>query len=132
MPERNHRGRSPRASRLRGPRASRPVADLTVPLEPGLCYGSGGIAEIHDETGLAHLFRHLQIQPSRPTGRLFGEGSAAPTPVLVKVTWHVYAPGNTDPVALDRLLGALPGQAVLLEGHITRPAAISEARHGTG
>jgi hypothetical protein len=37
---------------------------------------------------------------------------------LVKVTWHGYAPGTyTGPAALDLLLGALPGRAVLLEGH---------------
>jgi sirohydrochlorin ferrochelatase len=37
---------------------------------------------------------------------------------LVKVTWHGYAPGTyTGPAALDALLGALPGRAVLLEGH---------------
>jgi hypothetical protein len=37
---------------------------------------------------------------------------------LVKVTWHGYATGTyTDPAALDLLLGALPGQAVVLEGH---------------
>jgi sirohydrochlorin ferrochelatase len=37
---------------------------------------------------------------------------------LVKVTWHGYAPGTfTSPAALDLLLGALPGKAVLLEGH---------------
>jgi hypothetical protein len=37
---------------------------------------------------------------------------------LVKVTWHGYAPGTyTSPATLDLLLGALPGKAVLLEGH---------------
>jgi hypothetical protein len=37
---------------------------------------------------------------------------------LVKVTWHGYAPGTyTGPAALDLLLGALPGKAVVLEGH---------------
>jgi len=47
-----------------------------------------------------------------------------PEPVLdaettfVKVTWHGYATGTyTDPVALDALLGAIPGRVVLLEGH---------------
>lgn len=38
--------------------------------------------------------------------------------VLVKVTWHGYAPGTyTDPAALDLLLSALPCPAVILEGH---------------
>lgn len=37
---------------------------------------------------------------------------------VVKVTWHGYAPGTyTDPAALDLLLGALPGRAIILEGH---------------
>jgi len=37
---------------------------------------------------------------------------------FVKVTWHGYAPGTfTDPAALDLLLSALPGPAVVLEGH---------------
>jgi hypothetical protein len=38
--------------------------------------------------------------------------------VFIKVTWHGYATGTyTDPVALDKLLAALPAQAVLVEGH---------------
>lgn len=37
---------------------------------------------------------------------------------LVKVTWHGYATGTyTDAAALDLLLGALPGRAIVLEGH---------------
>ncbi len=41
-----------------------------------------------------------------------------PERVLVKVTWHGYAPGTyTDPAALDLLLSALPAPAVVLEGH---------------
>ncbi len=37
---------------------------------------------------------------------------------LVKVTWHGYAQGTyTGSAALDLLLGALPGPAVVLEGH---------------
>ena len=36
----------------------------------------------------------------------------------MKVTWHGYAQGTyTGPAALDLLLGALPGKAVVLEGH---------------
>ena len=60
-------------------------------------------------------------------GRARGEGSLAEILLrilpqadryLVKVTWHGYATGTyTGPEALDRLLGALPGKAVLLEGH---------------
>lgn len=37
---------------------------------------------------------------------------------VIKVTWHGYATGTyTDALALDRLLRALPGKAILLEGH---------------
>jgi hypothetical protein len=37
---------------------------------------------------------------------------------IVKVTWHGYATGTyTDSAALDLLLGALPGRAVILEGY---------------
>jgi hypothetical protein len=46
------------------------------------------------------------------------EPPVPPRHIFIKVTWHGYAPGTyTDPVALDALLSALPGQAVLLEGH---------------
>ena len=108
----------PQVSRLRGPQASCPLTDLAEPLAPDLCYGSGGIAEIYDQAGLARLLRHLWKQSGAPSGSPPGESSSAPTPVFVKVTWHGYAPGTyTDPVALDMLLGALPGRAVLLEGH---------------
>ena len=96
----------PRVSRLRGPRASRALAGLAEPLDADLCYGNGGIAEVYDQAGLAHLFRHMWKR------------SDAPDHVFIKVTWHGYAPGTyTDPLALDMLLGALPGRAVLLEGH---------------
>lgn len=100
----------PPVSRLRGPQASRPLAGLSGPPDTGLGYGNGGIAEIYDQTGLAHLLRHLWKKPDPP--------AAEPARVFIKVTWHGYAPGTyTDPVALDMLLGALPARAVLLEGH---------------
>jgi len=100
----------PRVSRLRGPRASRPLAGLAGPPDADLRYGSGGIAEIYDPAGLAHLLRHMWKEPDPP--------AAGPDRVFIKVTWHGYAPGTyTDPVALDMLLGALPARAVLLEGH---------------
>ena len=99
------RRRSPQVSRLRGPQESCPLTDLTEPLDANLCYGTGYIAEVYDQEGLARLFGRLRQ-------------SSSPTHVFIKVTWHGYAPGTyTDPVALDMLLGALPGQAVLLEGH---------------
>ena len=100
----------PPVSRLRGPRASRPLADLAGPPDADLCYGSGGVAEIYDQAGLAHLLRRMWKEPDPP--------AAESTRVFIKVTWHGYAPGTyTDPVALDMLLGALPARTVLLEGH---------------
>jgi len=40
---------------------------------------------------------------------------------LVKVTWHGYAQGTyIGPSSLDMLLGALPGRAILVEGHTSR------------
>ena len=100
----------PRISRLRGPRASQPLAGLAGPPDADLCYGNGGIAEIYDQAGLAHLLRHMWKEPDPP--------AAESTHVFIKVTWHGYAPGTyTDPTALDMLLGALPARAVLLEGH---------------
>jgi hypothetical protein len=73
----------------------------------------------------------VQEAPIRPTGgcvarardsAALGEILARVLPrserYLVKVTWHGYATGTyTGPLALDMLLGALPGRAVLLEGH---------------
>ena len=107
------RGLSPQVNLLRGPQASCPLTDLPERLGADLCYGTGCIAEIYDREGLARLFRRLWKQSGASGGT-----SSPPTHVFIKVTWHGYAPGTyTDPVALDMLLGALPAQAVLLEGH---------------
>lgn len=112
------RDHSPQISRVRGPQASRPLTDLPEPLDASLCYGSGGIAEIYDREGLDRLLRQMRKQAKAPSRLPAGEASSSHAPVFIKVTWHGYAPGTyTDPVALDMLLGALPGRAVLLEGH---------------
>jgi hypothetical protein len=67
--------------------------------------GSWCIARITDRESLAEALR-----PILPSVR--------PERVLVKVTWHGYAPGTyTDPAALDLLLGVLPAPAIVLEGH---------------
>ncbi len=57
-----------------------------------------------------------------PTVAALGEILASAVPAsdkyFVKVTWHGYSPGTyTDPAALDAMLQALPGKAVILEGH---------------
>jgi hypothetical protein len=94
-----------RESCVIGPEASCTMDILPSPLGPDLAYGAGVIAEIVDTDGLARLLRHVELAADR---------------VFVKVTWHGYAPGTfTDAAALDRLLSALPGQAVVLEGHST-------------
>ncbi len=64
---------------------------------------AGCVARARDSAVLAEILARFLPQAER---------------YLVKVTWHGYAPGTyTGPLALDLLLGALPGRAVLLEGH---------------
>ena len=64
---------------------------------------AGCVARARDSAALAEILARVLPQAER---------------YLVKVTWHGYAPGTyTGPLALDLLLGALPGRAVLLEGH---------------
>jgi sirohydrochlorin ferrochelatase len=68
-------------------------------------YGTGLIARITDRESMAAALS--AVLPEKKPER-----------VLVKVTWHGYAPGTyTDTAALDLLLSALPSQAVVLEGH---------------
>jgi hypothetical protein len=94
-----------RESCVIGPEASCTMDILPTPLGPDLAYGAGVIAEIVDTDGLARLVRHAGLTAER---------------VFVKVTWHGYATGTfTDAAALDRLLSALPGRAIVLEGHST-------------
>lgn len=95
------RERSPRYK----PVAGRGVELQTATGEPRdvLRYGDGLIARAEDSTALRRVMSPL----IRDNG-----------PFFIKVTWHGYATGTyTDAVALDRLLGALPGRAVILEGH---------------
>ena len=64
---------------------------------------AGCVARARDSGPLAEILARVLPQADR---------------YLVKVTWHGYAPGTyTGPLALDLLFGALPGRAVLLEGH---------------
>jgi sirohydrochlorin ferrochelatase len=92
-----------RESCVIGPEASCTMDILPAPLPPDLAYGAGVIAEIVETDGLARLLKHLELPSDR---------------VVIKVTWHGYAPGTfTDAAALDRLLTALPGRALVLEGH---------------
>jgi hypothetical protein len=104
MPSAKHDSTA-RESCVHGPEASCTMDILPKPLGPDLAYGPGVIAEICDTAGLARLFDQFGIAGDR---------------VFVKVTWHGYATGTyTDPIALEQLLSALPGKAVLLEGHTT-------------
>jgi len=94
-----------RESCVIGPEASCTMDILPRPLGPDLAYGPGVIAEIVDRDGLARLLEHFELSADR---------------VFVKVTWHGYATGTfTDAAALDQLLSALPGRAIVLEGHST-------------
>ncbi len=67
--------------------------------------GAGLIARVTNRDLLAEALSKV-LPPGKPEC------------VLVKVTWHGYAPGTyTDAAALDLLLSALPARAVVLEGH---------------
>lgn len=80
-------------------REEQPAIHIGDPAAPG----AGLVAEIPNAPALRELL--TRILP--PSNKFF-----------VKVTWHGYSPGTfTDPAALDLLLGALPGKAVILEGH---------------
>lgn len=64
---------------------------------------SGFIAQASTSESLASVLGH--VLPKSET-------------YIIKVTWHGYAAGTfTDAAALDLLLRALPGRAVILEGH---------------
>jgi hypothetical protein len=66
-------------------------------------FGAGWIAEIANTDDLRGALAKVGIEDG---------------PIFVKVTWHGYATGTfTDAVALDMLLSALPGKAIVLEGH---------------
>jgi hypothetical protein len=96
---------SARESCVIGPEASCTMDILPAPLGPDLAYGPGVIAEIVEPDGLARLLGHFEVAADR---------------VFIKVTWHGYATGTyTDAAALDLLLSALPGRAIVLEGHST-------------
>lgn len=61
------------------------------------------IGRARDSAALAEVFERMLPKADR---------------YLVKVTWHGYAQGTfTSAAALDLLLGALPGKAIVLEGH---------------
>lgn len=73
------------------------------PSEAMLRPTAGCIARARDPASLAEILARVIPKAER---------------YLVKVTWHGYAPGTyTGPAALDLLLGALSGRAVVLEGH---------------
>lgn len=92
-------------STVYGQRGTFPVRELGGSLPPEVTFGGDAVVgQVNDAEGLAPLLAAFGIDDAGP--------------VLVKVTWHGYATGTyTDPVALDRLLSALPGRAILLEGH---------------
>jgi hypothetical protein len=61
-----------------------------------------------------------RLSGSEKFGALLRRVLPASEEYIVKVTWHGYAPGTyTDPAALDAVLSALPGRAILVEGHTT-------------
>jgi hypothetical protein len=95
-PSRIHREAPPAAEVWAGGRWQSPDS---ADLQPR----SGLLARARSADGLAEILHRIL-----PTAERY----------LIKVTWHGYATGTyTDPVALDLLLRALPGKAILLEGH---------------
>lgn len=97
------RRQKPSGGRLHGPTGAVPLAE-GAETDAARGYGPGLIAEVDSAADLRRAMQAAGLE---------GEG-----PFLVKVTWHGYAPGTyTDPVALDTLLQALPGRAIILEGH---------------
>src|SRR5262249_51365801 len=88
-----------------------------TPTSPGVWSGGGWVsasdATIEPQAGIVGRTRE-----SAPLAELLARVVPRADRYLVKVTWHGYAQGAyTGPAALDLLLGALPGRAVLLEGH---------------
>lgn len=83
-----------------------PSSKRLAPAEPSIrSCGAGLIARVANRDLMAEALSGV-LPPGKPER------------VLVKVTWHGYAPGTyTDAAALDLLLGALPCPAVVLEGH---------------
>ncbi len=97
-------GATARPARICAAGASLPIEDLGARVPEDMCYNGGVIAEVDRAESLAPLLEAMGID--------------AGGPIFVKVTWHGYATGTyTDAVALDALLSALPGKAVVLEGH---------------
>jgi|GEM_PF-461226 len=97
-------GATSRPAQVCGPQRNMPIEDLGAALPTDMCYDGGLVAEVDRGESLAPLLGAVGID---------GDG-----PIFVKVTWHGYATGTyTDAVALDALLSALPGKAVVLEGH---------------
>jgi len=81
-----------------------PKARIPVAFEP-ITLGRGTITSVRSIEDMTVVLKNLMPQSNAER-------------ILVKVTWHGYATGTyTDPAALDLLLGALPGQALVLEGH---------------
>ena len=99
-PSAKHANLSP--SYLHGPQKSITLNNLQA-IPQTNTYGPAIMADVRDTDTFTHLLQTMGIQSD---------------PIFVKVTWHGYARGTyTDPVALDKLLSALPGRAILLEGH---------------
>lgn len=102
LPSRRRNART-RPNRIHGPEQSLDIDTIGATVPAAVAYDGGVVADIGDDAALERLLKAYGIDDG---------------PCFVKVTWHGYAPGTyTDAVALDRLLAALPGKAILLEGH---------------
>ncbi|MFN7998134.1 MAG: hypothetical protein U0Q18_31220 [Bryobacteraceae bacterium] len=95
--------RSREATRTPSARHQDRSGQVTIHVGSPATAADGLVAEIRSAAGFRELL--TRVLPSSHK-------------YLIKVTWHGYAPGTfTDPAALDLLLEALPGKAVILEGH---------------
>ena len=97
-------GQAARPAQVCGPQGTIAIERLGDRVPEDMCYDGGVIAEVDRAESLAPLLAAMGLDDGGP--------------IFVKVTWHGYATGTyTDAVALDALLAALPGKAVVLEGH---------------
>jgi len=95
--------RSREAARVPSPRRQPRTDQSTIQIGDPIAPADGLIAEVPNAAALRELLTRVLPRSDR---------------YFIKVTWHGYSPGTfTDPAALDLLLEALPGKAVILEGH---------------
>jgi len=98
--------------------ARAPSVKRSTPLSTAEVWSAGGWAPVSAGNTPSRSGLLARARESSALAGILAQVLPPAERYLVKVTWHGYAPGTyTSPAALDLLLGALPGKAVLLEGH---------------